>query len=205
MSEKNSVRTDRTTIDIKRAFVTVLGRKPLADITISEVAQEAHVSRSTFYLRYCNLGELYDDMVRDFSESLVRQTTQTGCTCVADESGKKPLCARVHDGGEYEAVIKEDRFLPTFLRNTSNVEQSSLIAYLMGHGFDFQQASALFLFQTSGCFTVSTMLENSAKDWGKIQQTIDRFIQGGFAALCGETPPNHAMSGVSEKRTMAKN
>lgn len=199
MPNRSGANDSRTTIDIKRAFVTILGKKPLADITISEVAQEAHVSRSTFYQRYHNLGELYDEMVQGFSCSLVPQTTQTGCTCVVDGSGRKPLCARVHQGSEYESVIKEDRFLSTFLRTTSNVEQSSLIAYLMDRGFDFQQASALFLFQTSGCFIVSTMLENSEKDWPKIQQTIDRFIQGGLAALSGETPPAViSRGGVSE-------
>ena len=199
MPRQDKAGDSRTTIDIKRAFVTVLGRKPLADITISEVAQEAHVSRSTFYQRYRNLGELYDEMVREFSCSLVPQTTQAGCTCVVDGSGRKSLCSRIREGNEYESVIKEDRFLPTFLGNTSNVEQSSLIAYLMDKGFDFQQASALFLFQTSGCFMVSTMLENSQNDWPKIQQTIDRFVQGGLAALSGETPPATAVqSGVSK-------
>lgn len=55
----------RTDGDLKSAFLRVLEKKPLSDMTIAEVVREAHVGRSTFYLHYQNLGELYDEMVRE--------------------------------------------------------------------------------------------------------------------------------------------
>ncbi|MBQ1449552.1 MAG: TetR family transcriptional regulator, partial [Eggerthellaceae bacterium] len=44
----------RTEGAVKEALLALLAKKQLADITVSELSREAHVSRSTFYEHFGN-------------------------------------------------------------------------------------------------------------------------------------------------------
>ena len=60
---KYATRTDGA---IKEALLALLAKKQLADITVSELSREAHVSRSTFYEHFGNPADVYDAVVRDY-------------------------------------------------------------------------------------------------------------------------------------------
>ncbi len=191
MPERPTTYQTRTNDDLKEAFLAVLARKPLADMTVAEVVREARVSRSTFYLHYNNLGEMYDAMVSEVTCRALPLINKCGCDC-APESGKTPFCLLLRENERYRPLFKESRFLETIFQNREAAEQSNLIAKLMTRGLDAQQARAIFSFQMSGCFTVSTMLGSSNADWPKIMKTLDTFIQGGLAALDAANP-DHRM------------
>ena len=186
MSRANMTYRTRTDDDLKSAFLRILEKKPLSDMTIAEVVREAHVSRSTFYLHYQNLGELYDDMVREVACLVLPLLTRCGCDC-EPEKGKKPFCHIVRETNQYTPLFREARFLETILQSEGAAEQSTLIAKLMDRGLDAQQARAVFAFQMSGCFAVSSMLGAKDADWPKIRATLDRYIQGGLDALEAES------------------
>lgn len=175
----------RTDSDLKSTFLRILEKKPLSDMTIAEVVREAHVSRSTFYLHYQNLGELYDEMVREVACQVLPLLTRCGCNC-EPENGKQPFCHIVRESNQYTPLFRETRFLETILQSEGAAEQSVLIAKLMDRGLDAQQARAIFAFQMSGCFAVSSMLGAENADWAKIRATLDRYIQGGLDALESE-------------------
>lgn len=172
----------RTDSDLKSAFLRILEKKPLSDMTIAEVVREAQVSRSTFYLHYQNLGDLYDEMVREVACQVLPLLTGCGCNC-EPENGRKPFCHVVRETNRYTPLFRESRFLETILQSEGAAEQSTLIAKLMNRGLDAQQARAVFAFQMSGCFAVSSMLGAGDSDWGEIRMTLDRYIQGGLDAL----------------------
>ncbi len=55
-------RSRRTAIALQQGLVELLLQKPLRDITISEVTDAADVSRTTFYLHYKNIEDLFHKM-----------------------------------------------------------------------------------------------------------------------------------------------
>ena len=173
MARGNMTYQTRTDSDLKSAFLKILEKKPLSDMTIAEVVREAHISRSTFYLHYQNLGELYDEMVREVACQVLPLLTRCGCNC-EPEKGKQPFCHIVREANQYTPLFRETRFLETILQSE------------MDRGLDAQQARAIFAFQMSGCFAVSSMLGASNADWAKIRATLDRYIQGGLDALESE-------------------
>ncbi len=55
-------RSRRTALALQQGLVELLSIKPLDEITISELAQTADVSRTTFYLHYRNINDLFAQM-----------------------------------------------------------------------------------------------------------------------------------------------
>ncbi len=55
-------RSRRTAIALQQGLVELLLKKPLREITISEVTNAADVSRTTFYLHYKNIEDLFHTM-----------------------------------------------------------------------------------------------------------------------------------------------
>lgn len=67
-------RTDRTRKEILSAMFRLLGRKPLSQITVTEIAKEADINRKTFYTYYANPAavqdEIEDELVRQFGAAI---------------------------------------------------------------------------------------------------------------------------------------
>ncbi|HPX93180.1 MAG TPA: TetR/AcrR family transcriptional regulator [Bacillota bacterium] len=55
-------RSRRTALALQQGLVELLLKKPLQEITISELTGTADVSRTTFYLHYRNIGDLFQQM-----------------------------------------------------------------------------------------------------------------------------------------------
>ncbi len=55
-------RSRRTALALQQGLVELLLEKPLGEITISELTEKADVSRTTFYLHYRNIGDLFQQM-----------------------------------------------------------------------------------------------------------------------------------------------
>lgn len=55
-------RSRRTAMALQHSLVELLLEKPLGDITISELTAAADVSRTTFYLHYRNINDLFAQM-----------------------------------------------------------------------------------------------------------------------------------------------
>ncbi len=76
-------RSRRTLAALQSSLVELLLQKPLRDITITELTETADISRTTFYLHYTDINDLFhqmeDDIYRQFEkiihESVVDSTT----------------------------------------------------------------------------------------------------------------------------------
>ncbi|MDI9469247.1 MAG: TetR/AcrR family transcriptional regulator [Bacillota bacterium] len=75
-------RSERSQLAYREALTRLLQRKPLDQISVSELSVEAGLNRSTFYLHYSNVRELLDDiendMLAEFQAMLDRFTERTG-------------------------------------------------------------------------------------------------------------------------------
>ncbi len=171
-------RKSRTDHAVKSAFLSILGKKRLVDMTISEVAREAGVSRSTFYSRYGNLSNLYisvtKDMLKEAMSKIEGQIIANDPQYPAHETAMQ-FCDLVRESEYYAPVIKEERFLPTLLEDSTNAR--NLINELMDKGLDFQQAYTIAIFQMAGVFAVSAMIGCSDRDWPKSRLIVSNLVR----------------------------
>ena len=92
--------TTRTEDAVKQALLKLLARKPLSEVSVSELCREAHISRSTFYEHFGNPGDAYDALVADAMGEMSPLMSQVACSDRFRPSGK-PFCALVRDTGDY--------------------------------------------------------------------------------------------------------
>lgn len=176
-------KTDRK---IKQGFLRVLARKRFDDMTIVEVVKEAQVSRSTFYLRFENLANVYDSLVADMLSDATPIDTQLDCAeckSIASSRSAKPFCELLRGTSEYTPLVKEDRFLASVIRLMDAAKDGSIIPEGLQRGLTHQQAYALHVFQMSGCFAASVMTGTDDVEWPKVKDAIDAFISGGIGAI----------------------
>lgn len=57
---ETDLRVIKTTESIERAFLALLGKKPLNKISIVELAREARINKGTFYLHFTDIYDLYE-------------------------------------------------------------------------------------------------------------------------------------------------
>ncbi|MBZ2204416.1 MAG: TetR/AcrR family transcriptional regulator [Lentilactobacillus hilgardii] len=63
-------RQRKTKTSIQEALIQFLQKKPLNKISVAEIVHEADISRSTFYLHYDDLYDLYDQLNNHFLDGL---------------------------------------------------------------------------------------------------------------------------------------
>lgn len=171
-----------TDIAVQDALLRLLSEKALADVTVAELAREAHVSRSTFYEHYGNPADVYDDLAKRFSRDLSPLMEQVACARELQPEGK-PFCMRLRESGPFAPVVNDDRFLGTLLADGGYLEKHDLYNLVREAGYTDAQAKALCSFQMAGCFSAARASGATDAEWDDTKAVIDRFILGGIAAL----------------------
>lgn len=181
MGKKTLKYETHTEGDVKDALVRLLAVKPLANITVSELAREAHVSRSTFYEHFGNPNDVYDALMVEVSGEMSPLMSQVMCEDGFKPAGR-PFCELVRDAGELAPVVGEARFMDSFLLQRNYHEGHDLYNILVDAGYSPGQAKAVCSFQMSGCFSAARSVDAGDGEWAEIRPVIDRFILGGIAA-----------------------
>ncbi|WP_165062527.1 TetR/AcrR family transcriptional regulator [Adlercreutzia sp. ZJ154] len=177
-----TIRSERSREAIKNSLLSLLGEKQLDDITMSELAAGASVSRSTLYSHYANTREIFDDAVADFCKGLRSLGTQLHCgECQPNADGYRPFCVAIRDAGKYDALVRDPSFLPTILDIMYSYNCPEEANNSDNAKFTAKAKRALFRFQMSGCYTVA-MDKTLDSDWQQIQKLLDTYIRGGVNA-----------------------
>lgn len=72
LKNPNDYRCLKTRKAIKMAFIALLERKDINDITITTLTREAEINRRTFYLHYQNVG----DVIEDIENEIINRSCQ---------------------------------------------------------------------------------------------------------------------------------
>lgn len=184
-------RYEKSAKAIKQALLRLLAGKRLEDVSMSELARAAGVSRSTLYAHYGNVQDVYAALVAEFLGGLRSLESHLHCGDCA-RSGSRPFCVALREAGVYAPVVRDERFLPMLF---ALVEQGSFASgtanMFSGLGVSRMQAEALYRFQMSGCYAVA-LADVSAGEWDVIQRTLDAFIRGGINAVKVRLPDGAA-------------
>src|SRR5215207_4731977 len=76
--KKIDARVRRTRDALGDALIALMQEKPFETITVQEVLERAHVSRSTFYTHYSDKGDLLMSDAEEFFESLSMALSNNG-------------------------------------------------------------------------------------------------------------------------------
>lgn len=68
MATKNNRRTQMTRLLLKTALTELMQKKPLTDITIKDICEQADLNRTTFYLHYTDQFALLQDIENEVQE-----------------------------------------------------------------------------------------------------------------------------------------
>lgn len=167
---------------IRQALLRLLVGKRIEDVSMSELAREAGVSRSTLYAHYGNVQDVYAALVVEFLGGLRSLESHLHCSDCA-RPGNRPFCVALREAGPYAPVVRDERFLPLLF---ALVEQGAFPGgasnMFSGLGMSRMQAEALYRFQMSGCYAVA-LADVSEGEWDIVQRTLDAFIRGGINAV----------------------
>ena len=78
MNTKNNQRHQDTIAAIEAAFVSLLNKKELKDISVSELCEEAEISRSTFYENYADVFALANTYAEKIEKRVAEQIHADG-------------------------------------------------------------------------------------------------------------------------------
>ena len=174
-------RYEKTDVAIREALLRLLTGRKLEDVSMSDLASEAGVSRSTLYAHYGNVQDVYAALVVEFLGDLRSLESHLRCSdCV--QSGR-PFCVALREAGPYAPVVRDERFMPLLF---ALVEQGAFpggVSNMFSDlGMSRMQADALYRFQMSGCYAVA-LADVSTGEWDIVQRTLDAFIRGGISAV----------------------
>lgn len=169
---------------IQDALGELLSAKVLADVSVSELARKANVSRATFYAHYDNVGDVFDQMVAKMLSDVRPFEDRFRCDVKScGESGGTPYCDRIRSRGDkpWGDIARDAQFFPSMMAALSDAEPPSFDAASLNVSRGV--AEALRLFQMSGCHTVATSHIAEKDYWPIVREVLDVFIEGGLDAV----------------------
>ncbi len=181
----SDARVEKTILSVKEALLRLLTLKAFDSVSMSDIAREAGISRSTLYAHFSNPLMIFDLLVADFHQSIRELGVQLKCTRCGKEADKAgiPYCEAIRNAGKYEALVRDPNYEPRMIEVVSQglFAEQALRSYVDA-GLDRQIAVNIFTFQMCGCYNAAISVKEE-KEWMKTQEAIDAFIKGGLRTI----------------------
>ena len=180
--KKTDPRTVQTKTNIQQILLELLKQMPFDKITVSNLCKEAGINRGTFYLHYCDiyavLEELMEQILRD-------EPTQEPYHCaLTAEHYQCPygICDKIHTHPEYGVIFFDDSLTGRVIEKIAEQSKDKYIASLVQQlSLTAEQAATIFYFQLNGCLAVNKKIYRSgSRNWEASRDLIGGFIQSGL-------------------------
>lgn len=182
MSKKSDPRTIQTKNRIKQVLLEQMKTMAFNKITVTEICKMSQINRGTFYLHYCDLYAVLDELME---EVLREEPEQAPYHCSLNaEHYQCPygLCDKIHTHPEYGVVFFDDSLRSLVIEKIAAQSKEKYLTSL-GHQLSLSQedAEAIFYFQLNGCLAVNkNVYQNGGKNWEHNRDLIGGFIQSGL-------------------------
>ncbi len=182
---KEDRRSKYTRMIIKDTFLELLKEKSYDKINVSQICKNAEITRTTFYLHYSNLDEVFFetlDEALEISKNSVKLEENKQINIFTDPSFT-PLCQRTAVNPKYN-VLFLDSILSDYIANKLfHCEKDFRIKQLQEKfGLTEFEAEKIYRFVFFGSFAVNKSLGwKKNEEWDKIQNLIREFIKNGIS------------------------
>jgi AcrR family transcriptional regulator len=178
MNKKISMdpRAKRTKAYFINALITLLNKKDLNKITVQNIADEAKLTRGTFYLHYIDKQDFYSSVINDVLEELIVHVKDNAVSQIIEKKDKIyahpsfiKLFEYIYDHREFFKVMLSDKGIPEFRRRLQNIVEEKIYEELVDNIVDLNQYNnipkeILFSYITSAHIGVITSwLDNDVK------------------------------------------
>ena len=168
---------------IADALLACLEHTAVADITVSDIAREAKISRNTFYAHYGNVMDAYRALVSRV-DLLARDIhDQLACRDCNENDGKRTFCEIVRSKGGVGTIARDQAFLDYLLDSESSPGYQAHIRKFTAAGIPESLARSLWLFQMGGCYIAATHMACTKGEWDCCKALIDRFSSAGMESI----------------------
>ena len=182
---KEDRRSKYTRMIIKDTFLELLKEKSYDKINVSQICKNAEITRTTFYLHYSNLDEVFFetlDEALEISKNSVKLEENKQIDIFTDTSFI-PLCQRTAVNPKYN-VLFLDSILSDYIANKLfHCEKDFRVKQLQEKfGLTEFEAEKIYRFVFFGSFAVNKSLGwKKNEEWNKIQNLIREFIKNGIS------------------------
>lgn len=171
---------------IQDALIELLFEKTVAEISVAELARRASIARGTFYKRFPSVREAFRQLVRETVDSSRTVGEQLVCIRCGAESERPEFCELTQTDGRYRAIMHEPTFLATMHDLDDHRARRHFAQLAERIGLTPEQEQAVFMFQSSGCYSLAASSLPQSENWNDAREAVDCFIAGGFAALTAQ-------------------
>lgn len=173
--QKNSIYAE----SYKRSSSGAVKWKKFDKISVSQLCQQAEITRTTFYSHYNNISEVLDSLLDDALEIASEHTS-------AD--APLPVCQRLTELPEYRVLFLDETLSGYIIQKIYHYEKPFLIPKLIQNAsLSEKEAELLFCFLLNGSFAVNKNIGWERNElWNTFQSILIKFIHGGLDRLSGK-------------------
>lgn len=147
MSKKQDPRTVQTKALIKQTLLDMLKKTVFDKITVSELCKIAGINRGTFYLHYCDLWAVLEELEE---EALREEPSDEPYQCsLTAEHYECPygICDKIHTNPEYGVIFFDDSLTGHVIEKIAQQSKDKYVTALVRQlDLTAEQAETIFYF-----------------------------------------------------------
>lgn len=186
MSQRKPDRRTTYTKDlIKKSLLSLMEKSEFTKISVTVLCKTAEINRGTFYLHYCDLYHVLEELIADMLAETTSLIDHIMCPANSDGSCTYPFCAKIHGDPTYQVLFLDESISSLLIEKVADIGKESFVTWVMKRSLlTFEEAEAIYYFQINGCLAINRQtLKNHSTNWQTIQCTIDQFIKNGLSSF----------------------
>lgn len=152
-------RSRKTKKMLKELFIDLLKQRPLKKITITELCELADINRSTFYLHYCDIYALLEDIEKDCLSEFEMLAERITCQTISPDQVTKIILEYIYSQKDLLSLLllknSEDSFWQKLNQKiVSLFKIKTLQNYQLPELMDENEFDDMILFFTYGFYAI---------------------------------------------------
>lgn len=177
-------RTRKTKHALKQIFISLLKCKKIEKISVTELCRLADINRSTFYLHYCDIYALLEDIEKDCFEEFDLLVEHISRQSISPDQVTRMILRYIYDQKEllYLFLLKNNKY--DFWQKIDQkviylFKIKTLQNYQLPEHMDKNEFDDMILFYTSGFYAIyrKWLSHNCAEDIDTIARRTTMFSQ----------------------------
>ena len=151
---------------ITDSFIEIISKKPIAKIAITQLCNQAQISRSTFYLHYLDIYDLYTKLETQFIEGLILTIEKSQENGVINFDNTMELyCAYIVENKVFFEIFYGDNGLKTLGNHLYNAMKKQTDRFPYKHLFyynnNFERYASLNFFVNGSLAVINETLQEN--------------------------------------------